>query len=187
MGVNFQIFKFSNFQIIIIATTLLISCNSTKPTLSKEEFEKQIKEQETKLFSSANKIYDTETAISIVKLYSDFAAAYPEDKGVPDYLYKAGEVAISLKKYTDAINYLKQVADNYSDYEKSSYCLFLQAFVYDNHINDDAKAGELYRAFIQKYPKNPLVKDAEFSIQNLGKSDEQLIREFEAKQKSSTD
>jgi hypothetical protein len=41
-------------------------------------------------------------------------------------------------------------------------------------------------SFLKKYPKHPYCKDAEMSIKNLGKTDEELIREFEKMNADST-
>jgi hypothetical protein len=44
------------------------------------------------------------------------------------------------------------------------------------------KARETYLLFIEKYPADDFTRDAKLAIQNLGKTPEMLIREFEAKQ-----
>ena len=61
--------------------------------------------------------------------------------------------------------------------------MFLQAFVYENHVGDLSNAREKYIEFIQKYPEKDFADDAEICLQNLGKTPEELIREFEEKQR----
>jgi outer membrane protein assembly factor BamD (BamD/ComL family) len=70
-------------------------------------------------------------------------------------------------------------ATRFPDDPKAPEALFFLGFVYDNQINDDTKAGTYYNDFLKKYPKHVLAKDVEASIRNLGKTDEELIREFE--------
>ena len=63
-------------------------------------------------------------------------------------------------------------------------CLFLQGFVYESQLHNIIRAKEAYTEFIRKYPRHQLAKDAQFSIENLGKSDEELIKMFEEKNRA---
>ena len=75
----------------------------------------------------------------------------------------------------------------YPNYEKASTCLFLQGFVYETQENDNAKAQNIYQEFISKYPNHSLIEDAKFSLNNLDKTDEEIIREFEQRITNSKD
>jgi hypothetical protein len=55
----------------------------------------------------------------------------------------------------------------------------LQGFIYDTYTDELGKAKEKYEFLISEYPKHVLVEQAEISIANLGKSDADLIRQFE--------
>ena len=54
--------------------------------------------------------------------------------------------------------------------------------VYENYLGDLDNAKMIYLEFLEKYPDNEFADDAEISIQNLGKSPEELIRQFEEQQ-----
>jgi len=43
-------------------------------------------------------------------------------------------------------------------------------------------AKKIYQKFIDMYPKHPLADDAAVSLQNMGKSIEELIESWEAKE-----
>lgn len=58
------------------------------------------------------------------------------------------------------------------------------AFIYENQLHGAEKAKKLYEEFMKKYPDHELAKDVKFSLDHIGKSDEELIKEFEAKQKA---
>lgn len=173
--------------LLSFVAVFLFSCNSNKEentegaTLTKEEMETHIKDLEAKLYGDSSNIFNSSISESVVQFYIDYVAAYPEDEKAPDYLFKAGEISMSMNRGPEAVKCFEQVGNNYPDYDKAPYSLFLQAFIFDNQMNDDKKAGEIYKAFIKKYPDHNMVKDAEFSIQNLGKTDEELIKEFEEK------
>ena len=179
--------KLIKLLLLQFAVVSLFSCGAGKDentevsALTKEQMEIQIKDLEVKLYNDSSKIFNQSVADSVVKSYTDFVATYPKDEKASDYLFKAGEISMSMNRSLQAVKCFEQIVDNYPEYERAPYSLFLQAFIYDNQINNDNKAGEIYKAFINKYPDHAMVKDAEFSIQNLGKSDEELIKEFEAK------
>ena len=85
-----------------------------------------------------------------------------------------------------AIEFFKQAYNTYPDFKKASYCLFLQAFIYENQLHQLGEADQLYREVIKKFPNDKIAQDAQACINNLGKTDEELIKEFEAKNKKSS-
>ena len=67
---------------------------------------------------------------------------------------------------------------------KSKTQAVLFSFVSDEtQLNDTSKARVIYEQVIQKYPNTQFAIDSKASIDNLGKTPEQLIKEFEAKNK----
>jgi hypothetical protein len=51
-------------------------------------------------------------------------------------------------------------------------------------LHNYVKAAEWYNQFIALYPDHPMVHDAKVSLQNLGKSPDQMVREFEDRLKA---
>lgn len=170
---------------IIIA--IFVSCNNgkvpvSKMPLSNSQMHELIKEKETLLKSDLTNQKNKPLAEELVKIYTDFVTTFPKDTLCPEYLFKAADVSRGLGRALHAVELYVKLIDKYPNSEKAPLALFLQGFIFDNELNDDKKAAELYESFIKKYPNNKFVKDAEFSIKNLGKSDEQLIEEFEKNQ-----
>jgi TolA-binding protein len=54
----------------------------------------------------------------------------------------------------------------------------LEAYTYENNLNDLDKAKALYEKFLTDFPKSAFADDAKFSIQNLGLTPEQIIEKF---------
>ncbi len=154
--------------------------------ISAEERQSNIELMEQSLFNSNDKMFNDSIAAAVIAAYDEYASLYPQDPETPDFLFKAGEVSLGLGKPLKSMAYFKKVYDMYPAFERAPYCLFLQAYVLDNHLNDDVRAGEIYADFMKKYPDHPMAKDAEFSILHLGKSDEELIKEFEEKLKENS-
>ncbi|MBT4401208.1 MAG: tetratricopeptide repeat protein, partial [Bacteroidetes bacterium] len=114
--------------------------------------------------------------------YENYANALPEDTISAEYLYRAAEIAMNLQMAGRAIEYYQRILNNFPDFDKRSYCLFLEAFVYENQMQQYETAEKLYLEFIEKYPDHPLADDAEVSVQNMGKSLEELIQSWESQE-----
>jgi outer membrane protein assembly factor BamD (BamD/ComL family) len=142
-----------------------------------------INELEDKAFSDIEK-FDTTAALALVNNYARFASENPQDELTPAFLFKAGDLCMAMHKPELAIQYMDEVINNYKDFEKTPYCMFLKGFIYEDQLRDLVKAKESYEAFIKAYPDHEMTDAAKFSIKNLGKSPEELIQEFEEKNDS---
>ncbi|MGQ0827578.1 MAG: tetratricopeptide repeat protein [Bacteroidota bacterium] len=174
--------------LIISVTLCIVSCNNNEPSKqTAEEFQKNLHEQYLaeikKLESEMHKSTEINnvTAGLAIKAYSDYAEFFPDDSVTPGYLFKAAEIATATKQYPQALNYYKWITDKYPDYTYKKESLYLQGFLLDNYLNDDAKAKTIYEEVIAKYPESNYANDAKAAISNLGKTDEELIKEFRKK------
>ena len=111
------------------------------------------------------------------------ALAYPNSASSPDYLYKAAEVAKSIKSTQKALTLYDWILEEYPNYEKAATTLFIKGFIIENELGNDDLARTVYNSFLEKYPKHELADDVEFLIENLGKTDEEIAKMIEAKQK----
>jgi tetratricopeptide (TPR) repeat protein len=148
--------------------------------MSMESLEKEIKKREKALKQDSTKM-DKRKAADLMEAYATYAERFSNRANSADRLFKAGELAMGLNHTTTAIKYLTKVYDEYPDYEKRPYSLFLHAFVLENQAQDLDQAKSLYEKFIVEYPTHAMADDAKYSIENMGKSPEELIREFEVR------
>ncbi len=153
---------------------LLFACNQ-KPKL---DFEKQINEKEAILFDASMQ-FNAIAAEELVKLYLIRVDSMPKDTMTADYLFKAADVSINLTNHSRTLILLNRFQNEFPKHEKVAMCLFLKGFVFENQMNDTAQARKVYEEFIYRFPQNEFVEDAKMAIKNLGKSPEDLIREFE--------
>jgi TolA-binding protein len=171
---------------ILTAVMILLSfwiC-SCKP--GKEKLRKNISSNEEKLFNDSTKMLNDSTAAEVLKEYKEFAEKYPDDTMAPVYLFKSGDLSNGMRRYKEAIDLFTQFLKKYPDHRKAPVSLFMQAFITDNNLRDVEKAKMLYSEFLQKYPNHPLTPSAKASLDqlNMGLTDEQLIKMFEARQDS---
>ena len=163
---------------VVILSLVLASCGSPH-----EKLQTEIKSLEDSLFADATKMIDKKMAQDLIAKYIEFADKFPDDPDTPGTLFKAGDMAMNLNMAQQAIGIFDRIMNDYPDYEKTPQCLFLKGYIYENDFRDLEKAKQIYEEFLEKYPDDEFADDAEISIQNLGKSPEDLIREFEEKSK----
>ncbi len=159
------------------------SASASSGTVDKSALEKEISTVENSLYNVDNFSFDPVKAKGVVIAYDRFAENFPDDPKTPDYLFKSGEIHRSLKQYKQAINAYSIIHGKYKSFEKAPHALFLMGFSYENDLKDMGNAKKSYSEFLSKYPNHELAKDVKFSLDNLGRSPEDIIKEFEEKNK----
>lgn len=169
--------KFKLIGYLVLLALVLVACGS-----SKNDKLTEIKTMEDELFSDETQMIDRQKANDLIAVYESFADEFPEDTETPVYLFKAGDMAMNLNMPRKAIDIFDKMLNKYPDFEKAPQCLFLKGYVYENDLRDLETAKKIYEEFLVKYPDDEFADDAEISIKNLGKSPEELIKEFEEQQ-----
>lgn len=122
---------------------------------------------------------------NVASQYVDAAEAYAlvnhGDTSSVKYLHNAAQTARTLRSYNRAIDIFDWILEKYPTHPKAPQALFLKAFTYDNEFGDIEKAREYYLAFIENCPEDEFADDAQFLLDNLGKSDDELLRELQEK------
>jgi len=115
----------------------------------------------------------------LMEAYGAFSERFKNRENADEYLFKAGEIAMGANLTVEAIRYLTTLYDEYPRYKNRAYGLFLLGFVQENQANNLDEAKRIYEQFLVEFPGHEMADDAKASISNLGKSPEQIIREFE--------
>ncbi|MBL4716071.1 MAG: hypothetical protein COC01_04500 [Bacteroidetes bacterium] len=171
----------NNLRYSLIFLFLLISLVGCGPDDAQRV--EEITVLEDQLYSKSDK-FDKNKANDLLVKYEEFIANHKEHEKAKGYLYSAAETANSLMQFKKAINLYGTYSKRYAEDSRAASCVFIQGFIYENHIGDLGMAERHYKMFLEKYPDHELAKDAKFSIDNLGKSVEELLKQFEAKQDS---
>ena len=170
------------FKNIIISFLLLSAILSgCKP--SREKSVTNIQSMETSLYSEPSVTYNKVRGDSLLQMYEDFITRFPADTLAPVYLFRAANLKMTEGDGNRSLSLLDRFMKKFPDHPKTQVCLFFKAFVYENLLRNLALAKETYLLYIEKYPNGDFVKDAQMSVQNLGKTPDQMIKEFEAMQK----
>lgn len=159
---------------------LFTACGPTKKPLSeREQSLARIDSMETILFADEEADADPKAGMQLVREYSHFYQSNEKDSLAVDMLFKAGEVSMGIGQGNLAVKYFRTIADDHTEYYKSPEALFLCGFCEENLNRDTAQARWFYEKFLTSYPNHKLAEDAQFSIQNMSMSDEDLIKMFE--------
>lgn len=175
---------------LIILPIILFSCGEdagqTVETSNADSIQAEIKLLEEEVYGEKATRFNEGSALKLANAYVNYQAARPEDKKSGDYLFKAAEITMQLGDYRRSLAHFQQVYEEYPDFKHHPLALFYQASIYDDKLNDDEKAKEIYQQFIEKHPDHDFATDAQILMQNLGKSDEELLREFESRNQEPT-
>ena len=159
--------------IVTAIVVMMTACGNNK--LKVED----LKKAEATLFNddmTANK----EAVPEVVDLFCQYVNENPEAEDAPNWLFKALEIAVGYLEPQKAIEIGDKLFENYPDYDKTPVGMFmLGTMVYEDKLGELGKAKMLYEKLIAEYPDSEFTPVAEQAIINLGKTPEEIIREFE--------
>ena len=156
-----------------------------KMTIDPSEVDGYIQTLATKIFEDPDEMgLNRAASMQYVDACQAYALAFPNKDQSPEYLYKAAEVAKSIRSVSKSLSLYDWILKSYPDHERAATSLFIKGFILENELKNQVMAKEVYNSFIEKYPDHQLADDVKFLIENLGKSDEEIARIIEEKQKN---
>lgn len=166
--------KFTTVVSIFIGIiVIMVACNS------KSSLKEKIAGQEQELFDKNQQEMDESLMEKLTTNYVKYADKHPGDSLAAGYLFKAADMNMNLGQTDEAMDQLNRILKNYESFPKRPECLFMKAYIYENHRGELANARRYYQAFLEKYPDHAFADDVEMSLKHLGKSPEELVKEFE--------
>ena len=88
----------------------------------------------------------------------------------------------SNKRWSRLLVYLAYydiIITDYPKFPKYPETLFLAGFICQDKMQKGVEAKQYYDRLIKEFPKHEFVDDAQAMISFFGKSDEEIVREFE--------
>lgn len=151
----------------------MISCTSKRDKdISKiKDIEEKLKQQPAQP--------DVAKLDELLALYTGFADMYPQDTAAAMYLYRAVNLSMGMGQGEVAMKLINRSINEYPNSPRLAETVFLKAYVYENLLGKLGSASEIYRDFIHRFPDHELADDAQTAIQNMGKSPDELVEEFE--------
>ncbi len=144
-------------------------------------FDKRMQQMMQDMFNTSSGRVDYKKASNFVLNCELQAMVNPKNAGNPNWLHRAAEAARSIKNYNKAIELYQKIYTAYPESDRAPQAYFLHGFTLDNDLKQIEDARVQYEAFLKKYPDNDFADDAQFLLDNLGKSEEELINSFQKK------
>lgn len=148
-----------------------------------------------KLFAEAKKMdsiimreteVKTDVANKSMKAFTDYAYYCKNDSLAPVFLIKTAQIAQSVNNIPQAKLVLDKCIGDHSNFKNLPAAIFLLAQLYDDensYLNDEVHAKKLYKQILEEYPKSDLAPSAKGALFQIGKTDAQIIKEFNKKNK----
>lgn len=171
-----------HFLLLFLTSILLVHCRSKNNSSTSPDSEIVKDSVSTYIKKSLSNSGVLDTSYSSVKLLNDLRVIgeeYKTDTSIARIVYQGGIVLAARGDYTKAIGAWGIVKDKYPQSPIAPLAMFQQAITLDNNLNDDRLAKQYYLDFLKQYPTHSLAADVMKLISISGKSDEELIKEFE--------
>ena len=158
--------------VFLMAGVVLFSACQMK----KEKLSTQIAETEKQMYET----YSEETMFQLVALYQDYAKAFPKDSLSAEYLYRAADLNMKLRKGNEALDVLDMIISKFPDSQRVADAYYLKGCVYEDVLYDIENAKRAYYDFVGKFPRHALAADAALLITYLekGMSADDIVSSF---------
>lgn len=165
---------------LIAAVFLVCACSPSAEDQQTviQELERKMKDQKQQQGYATS---DSALTSEMIQSYIQYASKNPDDTNSAVYLFKAGNLAAQSGDFHVAEKSFQKLLEKYPNHADAPMALFLLAFTFENLKGDRKSAEECYRKFLKQYPSHPLAKDVRFSLENIGKSPEEILNEIEKK------
>ncbi len=166
------------------ASDKLISSLESKSSLNGQNVDDYIKQLGESIFENPDDMgLNRNASMNYIDACQAYALSNPGSKNSPEYLYKAAEVAKSIRSSSKSLSLYDWILNKYPDHERAPTALFIKGFILENELKNQVSAKAVYQQFLEKYPNHQLADDVNFLVENLGKSDEEIAKIIESKQK----
>ena len=164
------------------------SCSTSKTeeeilATEKDSIQKRLKCLDSVILDNRSKgSPDLKIANEAVKTQLTYAAKFPQEKDAAKYMFKASDIAVNeLHQASLSAKILTDLIQKYPDFKEMSVCYFQLGMMYDNYLQDTAKARMYYTTFLEKYPNDELAEQVKTLLTLVGKNLDDITKGNKAK------
>lgn len=187
--------------VALIVFFLFYNCSGKKEETPQQNAPKQEQKGGSELTSNCRELYlaalkhdsiilnatevKTDEANAAIKAFADFSFYCKSDSLAPIFLLKAGQIATVINNMPQAQISFETIIKDFPNFKNRGAAMFLLAQLYDEqkYLNNEDKALELYNKIISTFPGSEWAKNADAARNLLGKTDEEIMKEFLKKNK----
>lgn len=177
-----------NSWIPVLLALIFGACTQNNPAEKVAALTSQLAALDTEMGGSA--VSDPSKADRFIQLSEELAALQKPtdpDKSA-EILLRAAALAKAAGKSARAVELYQRVHSEMPKHPKAPMALFMTGFIYENDLGNLEKAKSVYEQFLQEYPADQdFADDASNALKLLGKSPEEIVREFEKLQSGKTE
>jgi len=160
---------------------VVLSCDSNAQ--QKQNPEDEILRVNKELLDSNQHIIKA-NAREYIRLTQEFIASKADSTKIVKYAIQGAEVAVNIGEYEQAIHSYDLIAQQFPNNPKVvANALFAKAFTFENYLKDTDTARKIYQSILDKYPNQEIAKMVLPTLENLGKSEAQLLEMIKNKNK----
>ena len=156
---------------VALLTLGLFACGESRKKITLEE----VREAQSILFNKNGSLNEKE-APKVAEKFCRYVKQNPNDTSAVKWLFHAMEINVLLKDADKSEKLCNQLLKQYPQSKWAPQALLtLGSFVYNDQLNDTAKAHVAFQRLIDEYPDSDLVDDAQKSIEYLGLSPDEIM------------
>jgi|GEM_PF-1205818 len=161
----------------LLAGTGCDSPPATREDLAKIELE-SIALMEDKVFGDSLEVAELTLAFDLATRMALFADSFPEHPKAGNMLFRSADLCQGLNQGSLSIKRFERFRRNFPKDSLVADALFMEGHVAETILTDTALAKRKYNEFIGLYPSHPFAPGAKFSLDNMGKTEEEMIQDL---------
>lgn len=152
---------------------------------STSEIDPYIKQKAEAIFINPDETgLNNQAVTNYIDACESIVLAFPKDSMCAEYLFRAAEMARSVRAFPKSLSIYDWLLTSHPEYDKVSLVFFLRGFIYENEMKNKPKAAAVYSKFLEKFPNDPMVSDVRFLLENIDKTEDEMIKLIEERQKT---
>jgi tetratricopeptide (TPR) repeat protein len=173
--------------IFMLASAILFSCNYKQREIEKRDYMNKIRTAEQEFKEDLkNEQVNFQKGKKLTDLYVTYINKFPKDTAIPGLLYKTASLKLKyFGEVNEALNYYEILKKKYPKYEQTPMAVYTLGYIYNDRTKNFDKAKENYQYLIDHYPNHYLVEESKILLETVGKSDEELWKYIQNKEKIS--
>lgn len=113
------------------------------------------------LISDGKAQFSTDEKRTAASILGKWAKEKPQSEKSATILYTSAKLYQMANDFSEAVRIYVEVANTYPDFVKSPDALMAAGFIYWDNLKEPEKAKACYKQLVEKYPTNPLAKEAQ--------------------------
>ena len=113
---------------------------------------------------------------STVEAFEKVIADHPEDELAEASLFRIANIRNNdTKEPALAIDLYKRYVQLYPNGKQTPLSMFIIGYLYNNELHNLDSASAAYKRFLEKYPDNEMAMSAQYELNTLGKTPDELL------------